>query len=101
MKKLKLLKRKELTASSRVYAIIELYHMGKSASRGWNDKVLIVTYMLNGGRYTKRVEKYRANVSYDYDNAIKLDKQMRPFYDVTDEVSVDSLPKHIASRLSE
>ena len=61
------------------WMIRKVYLIGESKS-SYSHKVKINQTLINNGTTILSTEKYQANVSYDLDGEVRIDKAIKPYF---------------------
>tara|TARA_R110000765_G_C18531574_1_gene559641 strand:+ start:78 stop:317 length:240 start_codon:yes stop_codon:yes gene_type:complete len=61
------------------WMIRKVYLIGESKS-SYSHKIKINQTLINNGNTILSTEKYQANVSYDLDGAVRINKAVKPYF---------------------
>ena len=61
------------------WMIRKVYLIGESKS-SYSHKIKINQTLINNGNTILSTEKYQANVSYDLDGAVRINKAIKPYF---------------------
>jgi hypothetical protein len=64
------------------WMIRKVYLIGESKS-SYSHKIKINQTLINNGSSILSTKKYQANVSYDLDGAIRIDKAIKPYFETS------------------